>query len=150
MLRTIRRLAVGVTISLVIQGWPAANAVGQERADSTMILLQRMQRRLDSLERVVAELRAAQRDTTEAVDELAALRAAAQAAAQERTAAAPAGESEQGSRTRNLGILNPEISVTGDVVGNLAAPSGEPNTFSATPREFEFCFQAALDPYSRS
>jgi hypothetical protein len=44
--------------------------------------------------------------------------------------------------------LNPEISVTGDVIGTYKAPAEGRNVFSAVPREFEFGLQAALDPYS--
>ena len=102
---------------------------------------------MDSLRRVLEELIRRNRDTTEAVDELARLRAAAQAAAGE---AEPQTTGEQGSRTRNLSILNPEISVTGDIVGSYVAPSGEDNQAGAVPREFEFSFQAALDPYTRT
>lgn len=104
--------------------------------------------RLDSLERVVDSLARAGGDTTAASDELAALRAAARRAAEE--GAAPDSAVPQESRTRNLSILNPEISVTGDVVGSFLAPAGEDNGFRATPREFEFSFQSALDPYTRT
>jgi hypothetical protein len=87
--------------------------------DSVLVLLRNLQRRLDSLEQVIAELRAANRDTTGPVDELAALRAAAQAAAGDPEAQPDTASG--GSRTRNLQVLNPEISVTGDVVGSFQA-----------------------------
>jgi hypothetical protein len=80
-------------------------------------------------------------------DELEALRRAARAAAGEEPRDST---TQQGSRTRGLQALNPEISVTGDIVGNWTAPSGEPDQVSATPREFEFSFQAALDPFART
>jgi hypothetical protein len=118
--------------------------------DSLAVQLRALQSRLDSLERVIAQLRAAEQDTVEAVDELAALRAAAQAAAGEREEAGPDADVPQASRTRNLQVLNPEISVTGDFVGTFTAPQGESNNVSATPREFEFSFQSALDPYTRT
>lgn len=76
------------------------------------------------------------------------------AAAQREVEAGEAGEEEpdepQGSRTRNLRLLNPEISVTGDVVGSIAAPGGGEARATAIPREFEFGFQATLDPFART
>ncbi len=126
----------------------APAAAQQPPPDSILVLLRDLQRRLDSLEQVVAELRAADRDTSGPADELAALRAAAQAAA-----GAPEAQPDTaagGSRTRNLQVLNPEISVTGDIVGSFQAPAGERNRTTVVPREFEFSFQAALDPYTRT
>ena len=120
----------------------------QPPPDSVLVLLRDLQRRLDSLEQVVAELRAANRDTTGPADELAALRAAAQAAAGD--PAAQPDTASGGSRTRSLQALNPEISVTGDIVGSFQAPSGGRTRTTVTPREFEFSFQAALDPYTRT
>jgi hypothetical protein len=118
--------------------------------DSLAVQLRALQRRLDSLERVIAQLRATTQDTAEVVDELAALRAAAEAAAAQGEEARPDADAPQTSRTRNLQVLNPEISVSGDFVGNFTAPQGESNNVSATPREFEFSFQSALDPYTRT
>lgn len=120
----------------------------QPPPDSVLVLLRDLQRRLDSLEQVVAELRAANRDTTGPADELAALRAAAQAAAGDPEAQPDTASG--GSRTRSLQALNPEISVTGDIVGSFQAPSGGRTRTTVTPREFEFSFQAALDPYTRT
>ncbi|MFB3117298.1 MAG: hypothetical protein ACE1ZP_00910, partial [Myxococcota bacterium] len=105
--------------------------------------------RVDSLERLVAGLRAAGGDTAEPRDELAALRAAARAAIGPAAARSDTAGS-QTSRTRNLRVLNPEISVTGDIVGAYTAPGGGDNATGFTPREFEFSFQAALDPYTRT
>lgn len=131
----------------MLGAFAAAPATAQQ-PDSVLVLLRNLQRRLDSLEQVIAELRAANRDTTGPADELAALRAAARAAAgnpetQPDTASG-------GSRTRSLQLLNPEITVTGDIVGSWQAPSGERTRTTATPREFEFAFQTALDPYTRA
>jgi hypothetical protein len=86
------------------------------RADSLEIELRRLRARMDSLERIVERLLPAERDTAAAVDELAALRAAARAATgTDTTAAGPdsaAGPAQdQGG---NLNRLNPEISVTAD------------------------------------
>ena len=124
----------------------AAQGTPSQR-DSVLALLRQTQLRLDSLERIVAQLGAEARTAREPVDDLAALRAAARAAAAETT---PAPQAEQQSRTRNLQVLNPEISVTGDIVGSFTAPAGAANTFSGVPREFEFSFQSALDPYTRT
>jgi hypothetical protein len=82
----------------------------------------------------------------DSTDDLAAIRAAAAEAAGQTgdsvpadTAAKPAG----GPRSANL--LNPEISATGDV--RLVAEEGV-RGINAVAHEFEFAFQAALDPYS--
>lgn len=124
----------------------------QARQDSVLAVVNALLQRLDSLEAVVARLRASEEDAAEPIDELAALRAAARAAAGEAAEAAPpsGGGRRQQSRTRNLQVLNPEISVTGDIVGSFTAPAGGANNFSGTPREFEFSFQSALDPYTRT
>ena len=138
-----RRSLTFVTVLLAI----ASPALAQERTvppDSVQAEIRRLRARLDSLERVVAELSRERKDTTAAADELAALRAAAQEAAGENVDTARTGE----TRTRALSILNPEISATGDVVGSYLAPAGGERGFRATPREFEFSFQSALDPYT--
>ncbi len=136
---------------LVIFGLLASTSVevsAQEPGTPDSLVLQQILRRLDSLENVIKELRRSNAPADAQLSDLAALRAAAAAAAQEAAPDAP--DEDQQSRTRNLGILNPEISVTGDVVGSFTAPNGGSNQFSATPREFEFSFQAALDPYTRT
>ncbi len=125
----------------------AASQDPGQRADSLAREVRLLKARLDSLERILAQLVAQRRDTAVLTDELAALRAAAQAAA---GGAARDTATQQPSRTRNLSILNPEISVTGDIVANYARPAGEDDNVSATPREFEFSFQAALDPYTHT
>jgi hypothetical protein len=85
-------------------------------------------------------------------DDLAALRAAAAAAAgtPERgdtaAAAAPAETPSAGPRGANL--LNPEISATGDV--RVVARDKSPQEDNAIPREFEFSFQSALDPFTKT
>lgn len=88
----------------------------------------------------------AEADTAD--EEVAELRAAAEDAA-EQAAAGDTG-TEAGSRTRDLSVLNPEISITGDVVGNWADPADGGSDLGFTPREFEFSFQAPLDPYTRT
>lgn len=135
--------------ALVLGSTPLAAQQGQAQQDSILAQLRQLLRRVDSLERIIDQLRTAGRDTTGPTDELAALRAAARAAAGPETARADTAAS-QTSRTRNLSVLNPEISVTGDVVGNYIAPAAGGNRASGTPREFEFSFQSALDPYTRT
>ena len=127
----------------------AASAGAQERTvppDSMQAQIRRLQARLDSLERVLARLAKQGQDTAAVQDELAALRAAARQATAENADTARVGE----TRTRSLSVLNPEISATGDVVGGYLAPAGGDDGFRATPREFEFSFQSALDPYTRT
>ncbi len=124
----------------------------QERgqpADTLRAEIERLKARLDSLEQVLARLTRGGRDTTAVADELAALREAARRAAGEGAAKADTTAGQE-SRTRNLQMLNPEISVTGDFVGSFAAPAGAENERRAIPREFEFSFQSALDPYTRT
>jgi hypothetical protein len=113
--------------------------------DSLLAQLRTLTARLDSLEALVAELRAAKQDTTVVVDELAALRAAAVAAAE---AVGPIDTTAAPSSTGALSLnsLNPEISVTGDVRFQGRSPGPQTDLFDA--REFEFSFQAALDPYA--
>lgn len=50
--------------------------------------------------------------------------------------------------SRMLNQLNPEISVTGDMVGTVSARSGDPNANQFRFDEFELAFQAPLDPFS--
>ncbi len=137
----------GCLLGLVLFAAPAATQQ-PTRQDSILIQLRQLMQRVDSLERLVAGLRAAGGDAAEPTDELAALRAAARAAIGPAAASDTAGP--QASRTGNLRILNPEISVTGDIVGSYIAPGGASNNASWTAREFEFSFQSALDPYTRT
>ncbi|MFQ6046996.1 MAG: hypothetical protein ACE5PT_11685 [Gemmatimonadales bacterium] len=133
---------------LLAGGMPLQGQVPAQDTDSLRRELARLRTRLDSLEALIEHLLAERAAPSPAEDELAALRRAAREAVEE---AAPREEpTEQGSRTRNLQILNPEISVTGDFVGSFIRAAGEPGAMSAAPREFEFSFQAALDPYTRT
>ena len=152
MYRPHRTAFVTLTVaSLALATAGYAQEVEKEPAtarDSLVVELRALTARLDSLERVVAELRAAQQDTTEAVDELEALRAAANAAAAAAgatdTTAAQAGDQVTGARSLNK--LNPEISLAGDVRLQGRSPGPQSDLFEV--REFEFSFQAALDPYA--
>lgn len=139
----------------------------EARVDSAEARVARLETLIDSLRAELAralearapaepaerEAPAAEAPDEPGADELAALREAAEAAAEEAEAAAPAlpeGERAEEGRTRNLQVLNPEISVTGDIVGGLTAPSEGGSNLRAVPREFEFSFQSALDPYTRT
>ncbi|HKI95871.1 MAG TPA: hypothetical protein VJ992_11345, partial [Gemmatimonadales bacterium] len=78
-MRGVRYIAA---LALVGAFAPAARAQNpQTRTDSLEVRLRVLQAKLDSLARVVAELRHQGKDTTTAHDDLAALRAAAAAAA---------------------------------------------------------------------
>jgi hypothetical protein len=141
-----------LTITILSYALVPAQLAGQEvstRADSLEREIRLLQARVDSLQQLLLEMIREARDTTEVVDELAALRAAAQAAAQE-TRTGVDSTAPQRSRTQNLAALNPEISVSGDVVAHFTGPTDERNRVGATPREFEFSFQSALDPYTRT
>ncbi len=82
--------------------------------------------------------------------ELEALRAAARQAVEEEGAPAEESGGAAKSRTSGLQLLNPEISVTGDFVGAATAPGEGDGNVSAIPREFEFSFQAVIDPFART
>lgn len=92
-------------------------------------------------------------DTT---DELAAIRAAAGRAVGEAGVppggGAPAGGAADTTRPpagpRGQNLLNPEISATGDI--RLVARDQNPQRDNAVAREFEFSFQSALDPFSKT
>ncbi len=112
----------------------------QRTLDSLTAVIRSLTARIDSLDRTpVAGLGADQAP----IDELAALRAAAMAAAA-RDSQPAAAAAEQPRRGQNA--LNPEISVTGDIRANGHSPGPQANTF--VPREFEVAMQSALDPFS--
>ncbi len=77
------------------------------------------------------------------LDELAAIRAAAAAAAEE---GAARDSTPQPTGPRSLNVLNPEISVTGNLL--LIARDASPQRDNAELREVEVSFQSALDPFS--
>jgi len=82
------------------------------------------------------------------VDELAALRAAAEAAAAAALPDRAATDTQFVSRQRNLSAFNPEISATGDL--RFVAREGAPPRDHAQLSEVELSFQSALDPYSHT
>lgn len=103
--------------------------------------------RLAALEARLAQLEAGGQPPKENEDELAALRAEAAATAGEPVAAPEIAEVADAGSERNLNRLNPEISITGDLVGFYTDHAGETREdFDA--REFELNFQSALDPFS--
>lgn len=125
------------------------------RADSLARRVAELEARMDSLLRLVEQLRDRAGDTAAAgaadtADGLAELRAAAREAAREAAEADTADGDGGASGPRGLQALNPEISVTGDLVANWARPAEGSDVTAFTPREFEFSFQAALDPYTRT
>ena len=104
--------------------------------------------RLQYEERIAAlEARLAELEAQDEASELAALRRAAEDAADSGSHSAPPATSTEGptvGRERNLNRLNPEISVTGIVLAN----SADPGRNEVQAQEFELDLQAALDPFS--
>jgi hypothetical protein len=140
-------LGAAAALSFAVATPIALPAQEAARADSLEARIRELEARLDSLLTALARGPGADSAVTTAAQELEALRAAARAAA----GTQPAQDTTPAqSRTRNLNILNPEISVTGDVLGQYLAPAAEDNLLTAVPREFEFAFEAALDPYTRT
>jgi hypothetical protein len=143
-----KRLIAGATLALAISAaTPPALPAQQTRADSLEARIRELEARLDSLLAALAQGERADTAVKTAADELEALRAAARAAAGEQPAQDTVAAQ---SRTRNLSILNPEISVTGDVIGQYLAPGVGDDLLTAVPREFEFGYESALDPYTRT
>jgi hypothetical protein len=118
--------------------------------DSLRAELETLRVRLDSLESVVARSQAEDLDQEEdTTDAIARLRAAARAAAGDPAAdTAAQGAQEFVGRGRSLQALNPEISLNGDLYGSIH--SDNPRAENFIPREFEFAFVSALDPYARA
>jgi hypothetical protein len=146
-----RKTIVWLSVAVAVGG--PLRAQEPPRPDSLRREVERLAARVDSLERLLRELRAQSREPAAPADELAQLRAAAAALTgmQAADTAAPAPKREEPQfvdRSRNLNRLNPEISVTGDV--RLNATSAEPASDNVDVREFEFSFQSALDPYSNT
>jgi hypothetical protein len=153
--QALRAAVAGLILACAL--WPNVAHAQETRSDSLEARVTRLEALVDSLLAELHRLPAERADAVvaapaEVVDEeaeLAALRAAAAAAAEAaRPTAVTDTAGSQESRTRNLNVLNPEISVTGDLVGSFAAPEGGDSQVTAVPREFEFSFQSALDPYS--
>ncbi|HSF39725.1 MAG TPA: hypothetical protein VLT87_08025 [Thermoanaerobaculia bacterium] len=145
------KLAVCAALWLIVPAAaPAQEAPGTDPVAALRqeieSLKQSYEARIAELERRLAELEAGRPASgeAEADDELAALRAAAQETAGEAPEPEAAPELAIAGSERNLNRLNPEISMTGDLVGFTTDQGRE--DFDA--REFELNLQAALDPFS--
>lgn len=130
----------------------AAQQPPQRQLDSLAAELRALRARLDSLRAELARLaRRPPADTAGAGpgDDIAALRAAAQALVDRDTVAgADTTPPRVAGRGRNLSLLNPEISVTGDLHAAVQTEGAQRDNFEL--HEVEFSFQAALDPYSHT
>ncbi len=131
---------------------------GEARTDSLAAALRRLTLRLEALRgsRCATPGAPAAVQAQDTTDELAGLRAAADAAAgaPSKPGGANAGDSTPGAPQatvagpKNANLLNPEISATGDI--RLVARDQGPQRDNGVAREFEFSFQSALDPYSKT
>jgi len=136
-----RRVRAAIVCLLVAGGalpaqQPVPTPSPQARLDSLTAVIRALQARIEALES------AARKGDTAAVDELAALRAAAAAASADSTA-----QSAVPQQARlGANAMNPEISVSGDLRAHLYRPGPQEGNFVA--REFEVGFQSALDPFS--
>jgi len=131
-----------------------AQDVPATQLDSLRGEIEVLRARLDSLADAVGrgqaapEVRDQEEETTDA---LARLRAAAEAAAGDAardTTIQAQGTQEFVGRARSLQALNPEISLNGDLYGSIH--SDNPGSENFIPREFEFSFISALDPFTRA
>jgi hypothetical protein len=120
--------------------------------DSLSISLSQLNARLEKLIVARCQSPAAAPADTAAADDLAAIRAAAQAAAggkpapvtQDSTAKLPT--TQFIGRQRSGSALNPEISATGDI----RLTGRKDHGLSGDAHEFELAFQSTLDPYSNA
>jgi hypothetical protein len=146
-------LRAGLVLLATVVWSPGLGA--QERPtsaqDSLRMELRRLASLVDSLRAEVNRLQS-EGKPEEAQDALAALRAAAQAAAASGGGEPPPTEApatqEFVGRQRSLQALNPEISLTGDVFGQVI--KGDPNKDNFFAREFELSVISNLDPFSRA
>jgi len=151
---TLTLVALAVTLGAVPRPLDAQQPVPAV-VDSLRAQMARLQAELDSL-RAQVESGGVPGPTSAAdpaqqqQDELARLRAAAAAAAGQQAGDADSTDAPQEfvGRQRSLQALNPEISVSADLFGAVQEGSAGRDNF--VPREFEFAFQSALDPYSRA
>lgn len=148
---TLRPLILSVFAGAIICAFLPTDASAQV---ATQAQVDSLRAEVELLKAQIEKLQAeATADDTAAdtMDAVAKLRAAAEAAAAEAdTLGAPAAPERQEfvGRQRSLQALNPEISVTADLF--VAVGTEDPDTDNFVPREFEFAFQSALDPYSRA
>lgn len=119
-------------------------ATGDPAVDSLASSVTRLEGRVIRLTAAQCAALAAGAPAPDSVeDELAAIRAAAQAAAEE---GAARDSTPRHTGPRRLNVLNPEISVTGNLL--LTARDESPQRDNADLREVEVAFQSALDPFS--
>jgi len=139
-----------VAAALVAPAAAQQPAPTQRQLDSLAAEVRRLRARLDSLTVQLGRAPAGPLKDTTAGDDLAALRAAANATAgiTDTTRADTTRDMTFVGRERNQNQLNPEISATGDVRAYGYSPGVQANNFD--PREFEIGFQSALDPYSHT
>ena len=143
-LQTLFLLAMGAFSSMAVS---TGTLSAQEPPDSVRAQLARLMARIDSLEAVVRNLQSEGQES-EAEDTLAQLRAAAAEAAAAGNPSSTEPEAAFQGRQRSLQALNPEISVSVDMLAHVNKDDAGANNFVA--REFEFSFQSTLDPYSRA
>lgn len=159
-MKTTLRQPIRVACSLLAVAVAATVGVGPKtlhaqqptpvQVDSLRAEMAQLRAELDSLKALMA----GRADTTVVEqarvreDALARLRAAAAAATTTSAPDTAQGPQEFVGRQRSLQALNPEISVTADLFGAIQKGSAGRDNF--VPREFEFAFQSALDPYSRA
>ena len=145
---TFRSRAWIIVLAALVASLASAEAARaqQTRADTLQARVERLAALVDSLLTVLS----ARAEAAEPADELAALREAARAAAEEAEPVPPDTAGAARSRTGNLNILNPEISISGDIVAGFLSPGEGESDAQALPREFELSFQSALDPYTRT
>jgi len=144
--------AANAAICLLLQAMTVLPARAQVRpvtaTDSLRMRVDSLMRQVDSLRAVLARMAPSAAQVAPEQDELAALRAAAAAVAG-RDTTRQADTVAQGpftGRSGNLNQLNPEISVTGDIRASRFTSDDPGDNFE--PREFEFSFQSALDPFA--
>ncbi len=148
--QTIRGLSLFILCAAFVAapGTARGQDVSRSQADSLRAEIAELRSQLDSIRVLVAQGGA---EPDEEDDALARLRAAARAAAGGPEADTPAldeGDQEFVGRSRSLQALNPEISVTGDLLFSIQSEDADADNF--VPREFEFSFVSALDPFSRA
>lgn len=143
---TMRRsvMSVFIVALLALGANPGAAQVGSEtRVDSLRAEVTALKAQLDS---VFQLLRGREISPEQARgDALERLRAAARAAAPTDPVSPPE-EARFVGRQRSLQLLNPEISMTGELLANISNQSESTDNF--IPREFELTVQSALDPYA--
>ena len=158
-LTVLRILSVGSVVFGVLVGplgpiAAYAQDVPAAELDSLRAEIEVLRAQLDSLGDVVGRGQVGQgvrRQGEPQTDAIARLRAAAEAAARDATTdtiAQVQGTQEFVGRARSLQALNPEISLNGDLYGSIQ--SDDPGAENFIPREFEFSFDSALDPYTRA